>query len=143
MMKFASLLLVGMGALALAACGKTSLTHRDSPDEFAISRNAPLVVPPDFSLAPPKPGAARPIGTDSQSQAIEALFGPGAKAPPKTPGELSLLDKAGASKTDSTVRSNVGSPGTATVDKGAFLQELLGVKAGTTNATNASITIGG
>ena len=28
----------------------------NSPDEFAVARNAPLIIPPDFSLAPPVAG---------------------------------------------------------------------------------------
>ena len=45
------------------------------PDEFAVARNAPLVVPPDFSLAPPVAGTAGCRPSDAQQQAIDALFG--------------------------------------------------------------------
>ena len=45
------------------------------PDEFAVARQAPLVIPPDFSLVPPKPGAPRPQEADSSTQALQALFG--------------------------------------------------------------------
>ena len=36
-------------ATTLSACGSNNLFSRDRPDEFAVSRQAPLVVPPDFS----------------------------------------------------------------------------------------------
>ena len=29
-----------------------------APDEFAVTRNAPLIIPPDYSLVPPVAGAA-------------------------------------------------------------------------------------
>src|SRR3546814_2675844 len=41
-------------ATTLSACGSNSLFSRDRPDEMMVSRQAPLVVPPDFSLAPPR-----------------------------------------------------------------------------------------
>src|ERR1700754_4510470 len=45
------------------------------PDEFAVARNAPLAVPPDFALTPPRPGEAD-VGTqDPRAQALQALFG--------------------------------------------------------------------
>ena len=128
------LVVLVLGA-ALAACGG----GRKGPDEFAISRNAPLVVPPDFALTPPKPGEARPIGQDAQGAAAEALFGPGARVPPKSAVEQNLLDKAGATKTDPGIRSSAGDPQTPTVDKGAFLKELMGAPAGTTNAAVAEV----
>ena len=47
-------------ATLLAGCGSSGLFNRDRPDEFAVQRQAPLVVPPDFALTPPAPGAPRP-----------------------------------------------------------------------------------
>lgn len=129
-------------ALAATACGKTTpFGGRGAPDEMAISRQAPLVVPPDFALAPPKPGAPRPIGSDSQAEAVEALFGPGAKPPPKTPGEQSLLDKAGA-KGDPTARSNVGDSSTVVVDKGVMVKDIMAAPVGAQDAATAQASVG-
>lgn len=133
--------------LALAGCGGgggIGLANRGAPDEFAISRSAPLVVPPDFALSPPKPGEARPIGQDAQSQAVEALFGPGVRAPARSPAEQQLLDKAtGTRAADPSIRSNAGDPQTPTVNKGTFLRELIDAPAGTRNAQIAEVTTGG
>ena len=56
-------------ALALAGCSHNKLAPgvfaHNSPDEFAVGRQAPLVIPPDFALAPPRPGAPRPQEADS------------------------------------------------------------------------------
>src|SRR5207237_788893 len=123
---------------------KGGLAGRKGPDQFAISRNAPLVVPPDYALAPPRPGEPRPMNdASSQSQAAEALFGPGVSVPPKSAAEQQLLDKAGAARPDPSIRSNAGDPKTLTVDKGAFLKDLIGAPAGTANAPVAEIKIGG
>ena len=59
-------------ATTLSACGSNNLFSRDRPDEFAVSRQAPLVVPPDFSLTPPAPGAARP-GNESTAEQTYSL----------------------------------------------------------------------
>jgi hypothetical protein len=53
-----------------------------APDEFAVVRRAPLIVPPDFDLRPPDPGAPRPnIGTTAD-QARVALTGSQAEPDP-------------------------------------------------------------
>ena len=67
------LTLAGASAL-LSACGGGGLFNRDRPDEFAVQRQAPLVVPPDFSLVPPAPGAPRPSDTSASQQAQDALL---------------------------------------------------------------------
>ena len=51
--------------LGVAACSGDELTRtfgltRDAPDEFQVTTRAPLSMPPDFTLRPPRPGAARP-----------------------------------------------------------------------------------
>jgi len=140
----ASLILIA-AALVLAGCGsRTGIGGAKGPDEFAISRNAPLVVPPDYSLTPPRPGEPRPIGdATTQSQAAEALFGPGVQVPPKSQSEQNLLDKTGASRIDPSIRSSAGDPKTLTVDKGVFLRDLMSAPAGTANAPVAAVTVGG
>jgi hypothetical protein len=129
-------------ALALGACGSSGVFNRNAPDEFAISRQAPLVVPPDFNLTPPKPGAPRPLTTDSQGQALEALFGPGVAAPPPSTSEQNLLERSGANRADPTARSTVGDTSTTVVDKGAFTKQILDAPAGA-NAEVAQVTVGG
>jgi hypothetical protein len=132
-------------AVAVTGCAhhKERLSNRNAPDEFAISRNAPLIVPPDFALAPPKPGAPRALADDAQTNAAEALFGPGVKITPKSPAESNLLDKAGAAKPEPNIRSSAGDPETPTVNKGAFLREMLAAPAKTLNPKTAQITISG
>jgi len=50
-----------------------------SPDEFAVESRAPLTMPPDFDLRPPKPGEPRPQETPAAQTARQAIdtAGPG------------------------------------------------------------------
>ena len=142
MRKLAPVILLAGTSVMLAACGGTGgVFNRDRPDEFAVQRQAPLVVPPDFSLAPPKPGAPRAMGVDSQAAAMEALFGPGVKPPPKSAAEQQLLDRAGANTPDPAVRSQAGDPRTSTVNKGVFLQEVLAAPVGVRDSKVADLTV--
>ncbi|KPF67877.1 hypothetical protein IP88_12070 [alpha proteobacterium AAP81b] len=133
-------LILAVGAVALSGCGKTKLGGKRGPDELAITRNAPLVIPQDFTLVPPRPGAPRAAGQDAQAAAMEALFGPGVKPPPRSATEQQILDRAGANTTDPAIRSQAGDKDTPTVNKGAFLRELLDAPAGDRNAQTASVT---
>lgn len=137
------LLLVPAAALALSACGGGGLFNRDRPDEFAVSKAAPLVIPPDFALNPPKPGAPRPLEVDSQGAALRALFGDSAKAAPKSGSEQNLLDQSGATP-DATIgaRSTAGDPATNVIDKGSFTAELVNAPASEGGET-ASVKVGG
>ena len=80
-----------LAAVATGGCAGM-FGKRAAPDEFAVARNAPLVIPPDFTLAPPAAGTAGLSPTDAQAQAIEALFGGPA---PRSQAEVSLLEQAG------------------------------------------------
>lgn len=127
--------------LALSACGGGGPFNRDVPDEFAVSRNAPLVIPPDYNLAPPRPGAPRPLDIDSRTQALRALF-PNATAAPASPAERNLIDESGATP-DATIgaRSTAGDPDTKIVNKGAFTKDI--VEAPVTQGDVATVTTGG
>lgn len=66
---------------------------RTSPDEFAVVKRAPLEMPPEFTLRPPQPGAARPQEQAMAEQARTAVLGSGtaAQADGLTPGETALI----------------------------------------------------
>ena len=131
MRTIATLIVLG---LALSGCGSTGLLNRDRPDEFAVSRQAPLVIPPDFSLAPPNPGAPRPQDNDASSQALDALFGGPA---PRSAVEKDALGRAGASAAG--IRSTVGDPQTNTVAKGSVTRDILAAPEGDGREAQAAI----
>ena len=118
----------------LAACGGGGVFNRDRPDEMAVQRQAPLVVPPDFSLAPPAPGAPRPAEGAAQDQALEALFG-GPQA--RSSVETSALDRAGVAEPG--IRSQVGDPGTNTVAKGRVTRDIIAAPEGDGQSAQAVI----
>jgi hypothetical protein len=123
---------------ALAACASHGVSNRDRPDEFAVQRQAPLVVPPDFALTPPQPGAPRPAEGTAAQQALQALFGGPA---PRSATETSALNRAGTAEPG--IRSAVGSPTTNTVDKGTTTQAILAAPEGDGQAASASIPTNG
>ena len=138
---------VAVAALLLSGCAGRSITERDRPDEFAVGRAQPLVIPPDFALVPPRPGAPRPVEADMRTQALEALFGPGVRPPPRSEIERRLLEGARISDPDPMIRSTAGKlKGEAAVlgvDKGVFLREILDARPGTRNAEIARLSLGG
>lgn len=134
-----NLIILGLAGLTLASCGGGGL-NRTRPDEFAVARRAPLVVPPDFALAPPSPGAPRPQEADSGTQALQAMFGgPAARSAPET----SALTRAGADRATGGIRSEVGSPETNSVDKGAVTRDIIAAPEGDgqdARATTGAVT---
>ncbi|WP_374411739.1 DUF3035 domain-containing protein [Novosphingobium colocasiae] len=127
---------VATGALLLSGCGSTGLFNRDRPDEFAVQRQAPLVVPPDFSLSPPKQGEPRPSDDTLQSQTLDALFG-GPQA--RSDIEKTTLGLAGTSSP--AIRSVVGDENTHTVAKGQVTRQILAAPQG--DGRDAQTVIGG
>ena len=62
MRKIPALIVATAVSALLAGCGSGGgLMNRDRPDEMAVQRQAPLVIPPDFALTPPAPGAPHVI----------------------------------------------------------------------------------
>ena len=113
--------------LILAGCQGNAL-NRQRPDEFAVARQAPLVIPPDYALVPPQPGAPRPQDTAASTQAMQALFGGPAQ---RSATERLTLEQAGGSgAADSGIRSGVADPGTNVVDKGATTRDIIAAPAG-------------
>src|SRR4051812_147474 len=120
---------------AVASTGCASLQGRKrTPDEFAVARNAPLIVPPDFSLAPPVAGTAGITAGEAQQQAVDALFGGPA---PRPLGEMSLLDVAGRDTAQLGIRSNVRDSDTRVVDKGPTTVAILNAPQADTNIASA------
>jgi hypothetical protein len=132
-----TLVLLTAATAMLAGCGSGGgLFNRDRPDEFAVQRQAPLVVPPDFALEPPQPGAPRPAESNVQQQTLDALFG-GPQA--RSDIERNALSRAGTA--DPGIRSSVGDAQTNTVSKGAVTRDILAAPQG--DGREAQTAIGG
>ena len=128
------IVLVALSCTTLAACGSGGLLNRDRPDEFAVQRQAPLVVPPDFNLQPPAPGAPRPTEGTAAEQALDVLFGGPA---PRSAVETSALERAGSA--DPGIRTAVGDPQTNTVAKGRVTRDIIAAPEGDGQAASAVI----
>ena len=134
MRKLATITLLAATSAMLAGCGGNGVFNRERPDEMAVQRQAPLVVPPDFNLVPPAPGAARPTEGSAQEQALEALFGGPQK---RSSVESSALERAGTAAIG--IRSQVGDPNTNTVAKGTVTRDIIAAPEGDGQTAQAVI----
>ncbi len=125
MRKITALFLVTTASALLAGCGGGGLMNRDRPDEFAVQRQSPLVVPPDFALVPPQQGAPRPVETNSQQPTLDALFG---GPSPRSEVEKNTIGRAGSAAPG--IRSTVGDNQTNTVAKGELTREIVAAPQG-------------
>lgn len=125
MRKLTALMLVATGSALLSGCGGGGLFNRERPDEFAVQRQAPLIVPPDFALTPPAPGAPRAPDRTTQQQALDAMFGGPA---PRSEVEKNTISRAGSAAP--AIRSTVGDPQTNTVAKGEITRDILAAPEG-------------
>lgn len=71
-----------VGVFALSGCSNFKQIvglQPTMPDEFQVESSAPLTIPPDFRLRPPKPGAARPqdVAADKLARRDLDAAGPG------------------------------------------------------------------
>jgi hypothetical protein len=116
-----------IGAIGLSGCENAKevigLT-KQAPDEFAIVTRAPLSIPPQFGLRPPKPGAARPQETSPTTKARSILLrnsGRKGQASVATSGKFSsgeaaFLKRAGALNVDPLIRRQVNVESSALAD---------------------------
>ena len=121
----------------LSACGGGGgLFNRDRPDEFAVSRAAPLVIPPDFALVPPAPGTPAAASVDSRAEAMQAMFGGPA---PRSAAESTTLSAAGRGNAAAGIRSQAGDPATEVVDKGATTRDIIAAPEGDGQNARAAV----
>ena len=127
-----------LGILALAAtlsaCEGVSESlglGKRAPDEFAVMRNAPLTLPPDFSLRPPEPGAPRPNEATPREQAENVLLNEAGASPAgdsaaASEGETALIERAGAAEVTPDIRQIVDREFSAYASENqSFVDELL------------------
>jgi hypothetical protein len=118
----------------LATSGCATFRKRNANEEFTVARSAPLIVPPDFNLAPPVTGTSGLGPADAQQQAIDTLFGGPA---PRSLGEMTLLDQANRDVATIGIRSTVWDPDTRIVDKGATTLTILSALPSSSNIASA------
>ena len=136
MRKISAILILAGASAMLSGCGGGGLFNRDRPDEFAVQRQAPLVIPPDFALAPPAPGTPAATNETAAEQTLRALFG---GAAPRSQTETSLINRAGGARAEAGIRSAVGDPNTHVVDKGTITRDILAAPQGAGQYAQATV----
>ncbi len=127
---------VGLMAIGLVAstagCDTSKMARtfgltRDAPDEFTVTTQAPLSMPPDYNLRPPRPGAVRPQQQSERAQAEEALVPQLALGAPRgapSAGQNALLQESGpTAPTD--VRRRVDQDARLEQSSESFLDKVL------------------
>jgi len=125
-------LLLSGSLLLLAGCDSNNLTRtfglsRDAPDEYTVTTRAPLSLPPEYNLRPPRPGAPRPQEQSERQQAEEALVPQLALGAPQgsaSPGQAALMQEAGPAA-PSDIRRRVDQDARYDPDDDSFVDKLL------------------
>jgi len=129
-------LILTLGVIgALSACSDE--TKKDlglintAPDEFSVVTRAPLSVPPDYTLRPPRPGTQRPMEISTKDQARQTIFGvqdmsQSGVTTTGTAAQNSFLDKVGVKDSDADIRNVLASE--EPVDSRTTAERLLFLK---------------
>ena len=94
--------------LVLSGCGGMRAVlgmDQVGPDEFAVESRAPLLIPPDFNLRPPQPGATRPNEVTAAERARRVVDSAGPGEPGKQ-ATSSLRASSGGSSPGSQLDPN-------------------------------------
>ncbi len=109
MRKIVSVSLIVAGGFALSGCSSATKAlglKQSAPNEFNILTKAPLVVPPEYNLRPPRLGESSYENNYTQKAAREALVGEIDSAEPSK-GEQFLLAKANAPRANQEIRVEI------------------------------------
>ncbi|HEY1837037.1 MAG: DUF3035 domain-containing protein [Rhizomicrobium sp.] len=115
-----ALCLAALAVLSLSLAGCEAIRNaagisKEAPDEFAVVTKAPLVVPPDYNLRPPRPGAAPTNQASPTGAAQAALFSDDPNAIQQSLGtgysdeEKAILASSGGAIADHSIRQEIAS----------------------------------
>lgn len=102
-----ALFAVAAASIALSGCssiGEALGAEKVTPDEFRTVTIAPLSVPPEYNLRPPRPGEPRPEEIYPDQQARAALLGAQGQFR-GSDAEALLVARAGGGSADPFIRS--------------------------------------
>jgi len=126
--------------LALSGCGDAWTDIKRGmgmekvvPDEFAVTASAPLAIPPDYNLRPPRPGTAPTQQPAPIDQARQTVFRASdtqlSTLPPASPdrsdAEGELLKQAGAGAAPKNIRDLISNDANSVQDADSFANKLL------------------
>ena len=136
-----TLALLVMGLSGFSDTRKALGIDKAPPDEFSVVSGAPLTMPPDFNLRPPRSPSDKPPSetaaqagrqtvfrvSDAKTPAVVASTQVGTNGAALSPGEQALIAKAGAAGADPSIRQQVDKD-TAQLNEdnsGGFVDSLL------------------
>jgi len=137
-----TLALLVMGLSGCSDTRKALGIDKAPPDEFSVVAGAPLTMPPDFNLRPPRSPSDKPPSETAAQAGRQTVFrasdakGPakpggapviGTNGAPISAGEQALIAKAGAAGADPSIRQQVDKD-TAQINadnSGGFVDSLL------------------
>ncbi|HSC61468.1 MAG TPA: DUF3035 domain-containing protein [Rhizomicrobium sp.] len=125
------LLIAGLSLMSCDSIREAAGITKEPPDEFAVATKAPLIIPPDYNLHPPKPGAA-PLNQVSPTQSAQAaLYGDDTAAAAASingnysEAEKLLLAQTGAATADDSIRRTIAADNANAEDTGSLTDSLL------------------
>jgi hypothetical protein len=130
-----TILAVSIAALSLGGCDslrRAAGVDKSPPDEFSVVSRAPLELPPDYTLRPPRAGALRAQEVAPTDQARQTIFRAADKNEPVvangnlTTGEAAILKQAGATAAPPDIRKTVNQETTKLTEADrSFVDSLL------------------
>ena len=134
---------IAVAAVLVSGCQDTRRAlgiDKSVPDEFAVVSRAPLVMPPDFNLRPPAPGADRPQEGNASEQARSVLVGreriAAYRAKGFSAGEVKILELAGSGNVLSDIRKSIEREASAFAgEEKGFTDRLIFWREGGTDGT--------
>ena len=125
-------LVILLPIIGLAGCGQLADTFgygKNPPDEFAIIRKSPLIIPPDYQLKPPLTTmeGLQPLPEQNKVRTLLTNAPPPPADTELSEGERKLLMLAGASNSSDSIRAQIDRDGQTVVPKkDNFVERLLG-----------------
>ncbi len=128
-MRMRSALFLALAApIAVSGCSSVSNAlgaERSAPDEFRVVTIAPLSVPPEYNLRPPRPGEPRPEEIYPDQRARLALLG-STESFEGSDAEALLVAQTGAGAADPFIRSIIDGETASVVRKSrSFADQVL------------------
>jgi hypothetical protein len=135
-------------ACSLASCNSirdAAGLNKTPPDEFAVVTKAPLIIPPDYNLHPPKPGAPPLNQVAPTTAAQEALYSDdpnaiaGAISGNYSQAEKLLLANSGGAVADPSIRRTIAAENTKAEDTDPSLTDKLLFGGGQDNSADKPV----
>ena len=116
--------------LTVSACGgglsDAFAYKKNPPDEFAILKKQPLIIPPDYSLKPPNETGSKIARASTRVEAEQILTGREVDINEiASDGEREILDRVGSNPSQNNVRAKIQNDGNNVISKDKAVTEKL------------------